>query len=254
MASLDCALSGPDDGPPLVLGSSLGTTRAMWEPQIATLAKRRRVVAFDHRGHGGSEVPPGPYTIAGLGRDVLALLDRLEIDRFAYAGLSLGGMVGMWLAATVPDRVERLALLCTSACLGPAEGWYERARLVRSGGLPRVADAVVARWFTPSFTATQPDVVARYRAMLLALPPEGYASCCEAIATMDLRDMLSAVTSPTLVIAGGCDEATPVSHVEDIVARIESARLSVVPGAAHIANVEQPAVVTALLIKHLEGD
>jgi 3-oxoadipate enol-lactonase len=163
-------------------------------------------------------------------------------------------MVGMLLASTLPDRVERLALLCTSAHLGPAEYWHERAHLVRSHGLLDVADAVVARWFTPTFADTHRDLVARYRTMLLAVPPEGYAACCEAIATMDLRDMLSAVTAPTLVIAGVCDDATPVSHAEDIVARVGGARLCVVPDAAHLANVEQPEAVTALLARHLGGD
>lgn len=254
MAYLDCSVSGPNDGPALLLGSSLGTTRGMWDPQVAQLAQGYRVVAFDHRGHGGSDEPPGPYSMDDLGRDVLELLERLRIDRFSYAGLSLGGMVGMWLAATMPDRVERLALLCTSARLGPAERWYERARLVRSYGLAGVADGVFARWFTPSYATTAPDVVAHYRAMLLSSPPEGYAACCDAIAAMDLRDALSAVTAPTLVIAGECDEATPVSHAEDIVAQVTDARLSVVPNAAHLANVEQSVAVTGLLIEHLGGD
>jgi len=254
MAHLDYTISGPADGPPLVLGSSLGTTRVMWDPQVAALAQRHRVVVFDHRGHGGSDVPAGPYAIDDLGRDVLEMLDRLGIARFSYAGLSLGGMVGMCLAATAPDRIERLALLCTSAHLGPAEAWHERARLVRENGLTRVADTVIARWFAPSFVAAAPDVVARYRAMLLSAPPEGYAACCEAIASMDLRDALAAVTAPTLVIAGELDEVTTVSHATDIVERVSGARLSVVPAAAHLANVEQPTAVTQLLIEHFGGD
>jgi 3-oxoadipate enol-lactonase len=254
MTQLDCTVSGPEDAPVLVLGSSLGTTHEMWDPQVASLAQRWRVVAFDHRGHGRSDAPRGPYTVDELGRDVLDLLDRLGVDRFSYAGLSLGGMLGMWVAASAPARVERLAVLCTSARLGPPEGWHERARLVRRHGLARVADGVVARWFTPSFASNAPDVVAHHRAMLLASSADGYAACCEAIAAMDLREALPAITAPTLVIAGACDEATPPSHGEEIVSRVTGARLVVVPDAAHLANVEQPAAVTELLAGHFGGD
>lgn len=254
MARLAYTINATQSGPPLVLGGSLGTTRAMWAPQIGPLAQRRQIVAFDHRGHGGSDEPPGPYVIDDLARDVLDMLDRLGIDRFSYAGLSLGGMVGMWLAAAVPDRLERLALLCTSAHLGSAEAWHERARLVRRQGLTRVADTVVARWFTPSFVSAAPDLVTHYRAMLLSAPPEGYAACCEAIAVMDLRAALPAINAPTLVIAGDSDEVTSVAHAEEIVRRVSGARLSVVPAAAHLANVEQPTAVTQLMIEHFGGD
>jgi 3-oxoadipate enol-lactonase len=251
---LDATTVGPDNGPVILLGGSLGTTRDMWLPQLPALSKRCRVVAFDHRGHGASPVPSGPYTVDDLGHDVLRLADRFGIDRFSYAGLSLGGMVGMWLAATAPDRVGRLALLCTSAYLGPESGYRERADVVRGAGTEAVADAVVARWFTAQFRSDEPDVVARFRAMLVGEPAEGYAGCCEAIADMDLRERLAEITAETLVIAADYDVATPSAHAEGIVAGVRGARLFVVPAAAHLANVEQPDVVTRLLVEHLGGD
>ncbi|HSF26120.1 MAG TPA: alpha/beta fold hydrolase, partial [Actinomycetes bacterium] len=201
-----------------------------------------------------STVPQGPYTIDRLGQEVLALLDDLGTARASYAGLSLGGMVGMWLAAHAPARVNRLALLCTAALLGPASGWVDRAATVRTQGTRAIAEAVVARWFTPDWAGAHPDVVRRHAAMLGTTPVEGYAGCCEAIASMDLRADLAAITAPTLVVAGADDLATPIAHAEAILAGIDGARLAVVDSAAHLANVEQPDTVTALLLEHLDRD
>ncbi|MDZ5445089.1 3-oxoadipate enol-lactonase [Micromonospora sp. 4G57] len=251
---LHATVDGPPDAPVLVLGSSLGTTGAMWAPQLAGLAARYRVIRYDHLGHGRSAVPPGPYGIDLLGREVLSLLDDLDAPRVHYAGLSLGGMVGMWLAAHAPDRVDRLALLCTSASLGPAEGWRQRAATVRAAGLEAIADAVVARWFTPAFAESRPRLVAEHQARLTATPAAGYAGCCEAIAAMDLRADLAKVPSPTLVIAGADDPATPVEHAARIVERIPAARLAVINHAAHLANVEQPEQVGKLLLEHFEEE
>ncbi|MFD0576324.1 alpha/beta fold hydrolase [Dactylosporangium darangshiense] len=142
--------TGPLGAPFVLLGGVLGSNLDMWRPQLPRFGDRLRVVRFDHRGHGGSPVPAGPYEIEDLGRDVLALLDRLGIERASYCGLSLGGMVGMWLAAHAPERIERLVLICTAAHLPPAEGWLDRARQVRAGGMAPVADAVLGRWFTPA--------------------------------------------------------------------------------------------------------
>ncbi|TDC40585.1 3-oxoadipate enol-lactonase [Micromonospora sp. 15K316] len=247
-------VDGAPDAPALLLGGSLGTTGAMWAPQVPGLAERFRVLRYDHLGHGRSAVPDGPYTVEMLGREVLRLLDDLDVPDVHYAGLSLGGMVGMWLAAHAPDRVRRLALLCTSASLGPAQGWRDRAATVRAGGVGTVAELVVARWFTPTFAAATPAVVARHRVALTATPATGYAACCEAIARMDLRDDLRAITAPTLVIAGADDPATPVEHAHAIVERIPQARLAVVERAAHLANVEQPEQVSRLLLEHFDEE
>ncbi len=241
---------GPADAPALLLGSALGMTGAMWQPQVSTLATRFRVIRFDHRGHGKSPVPPGPYTIDDLGRDVLALLDKLHLPRAHIGGLSLGGMVGMWLAAHAPSRVDRLVLLCTSALLGPPSNWSARAQLVLSDGMPAVADAVSARWFTPSFAQAHPAVVGWARSMLLAAPVSGYAACCSAIETMDLTGDLDGIQAPTLAIAGSFDEATPPSHLSLIASAIPGARWETVP-AAHLANIELPSLVGELMIDFL---
>ncbi|MEV4622076.1 3-oxoadipate enol-lactonase [Asanoa sp. NPDC049573] len=240
-------VSGPAGAPVVVLGGSLGTTGAMWAPQVAALRDECQVVVFDHRGHGGSASPPGPYAIEDLGKDVLALLDHLGVDRVRYAGLSLGGMVGMWLAAHAPERVDRLALLCTAAHLPPASGWRQRAATVRTAGMGAVVDAVVARWFTPGFP---PEVVAEFAAAFLTIDPEGYAGCCEAIAGMDLRPVLGSVAAPTLVVAGADDPATPPRLAETIVEGVRGAELVVLPDAAHLASVERSGAVTALLHRH----
>ena len=192
---LNCSASGPDDAPVLLLGGSLGTTLEMWDPQVPELSATHRVIRFDHRGHGGSPVPTGPYTIGDLGADVVTMIDRLDLARVSYCGLSIGGMVGQWLAINAPERIDRLILICTSAYLPPSESWHERAAAVRAAGTPGVvADAVLGRWFTPAYAASHPDIVARYRAMIAGIDAEGYAGCCEAIAGMDLRGGLPGIT------------------------------------------------------------
>ncbi|MGH2915290.1 MAG: 3-oxoadipate enol-lactonase [Solirubrobacteraceae bacterium] len=244
---------GPADAPILLLGGSLGTTREMWAPQVASLAAAgHRVIAFDHRGHGGSPAPDGPYRIADLGGDVLTLMDRFGVARASYCGLSIGGFVGQWLAINAPDRIERLVLICTAAHLPPAQGWHERAAQVRAGGSPAVvADAVVGRWFTQGWAAAHGDEVARHREMICATPAEGYAGCCEAIAGMDLRDGLPSITAPTLVIAGRQDPSIPPEHGAAIAAAVPDARAEVLDPAAHLASVERAAEVSALIGEHL---
>jgi 3-oxoadipate enol-lactonase len=252
-ARLAHSVAGPLDAPVIVLGSSLGTTRMMWEPQWPELSQQFRLISFDHRGHGGSEVPDPPYQVADLGDDVLAMLDGLGVERFSFAGLSLGGMVGIWLAANAAHRVDRLALLCTSAALGAPDAWLTRAAAVRSDGMGSIADAVVGRWFTPGFPAEHPDVVARHRAMLVATPVEGYARCCEAIAVMDQLEDLARIEAPTLVIGAQQDTAIPPAHSETLAAGIRSSRLEVIDDAAHLASVEQRAAITRLLVDHVGG-
>ena len=250
------ALHHADDGAPgapvLVLASSLGTTSAMWDPAGAALARSHRLIRYDHRGHGGSPLPDGRCEIADLGGDVLALLDRLGLERVSYAGVSLGGMVGLWLAAHAPERIERLVAICTAAILLPAEGWAERAAAVRAAGsVAAVAEAVLARWFTPGYAASHPVVMTWVDAMLRSCPPEGYAACCEVIERMDLRGDLPAITAPTLVIAAAEDPATPPVHAEVIAAAVPGARLEVLAHGAHLAVIERADEVTALIEDHL---
>ena len=243
---------GPEDAPVLLLGGSLGTTHAMWAPQVAALSRTHRVVAFDHRGHGRSPAPPGPYAIDDLGGDVLALLDDLGAARASYCGLSVGGMVGLWLAANAPERVERLILLCTSAHLPPASAWQDRVTAVlAAGSTAPIAPAVLARWLTPAWAAAHPDVAADLRDMLLAAPAQGYAACCGAIAGMDLRPALARIAARTLVVTGAQDASIPPEHGELIAAAIPGARLEQLDPAAHIASVERADAVNALIADHL---
>jgi 3-oxoadipate enol-lactonase len=245
---------GPDDGEALLLGGSLGTTFSMWEPQLQELSQTVRTIAFDHRGHGGSPVPAGPYSIADLGQDVLALLDRMGIDQATYCGLSIGGMVGQWLAINAPERITKLIVICTAAHLPPSSAWIERAQSVRAAGSPEVvAEAVIGRWFTAPFAAANPEVVARHRAMIAATPAEGYAACCEAISTLDLRSGLPDVTAPTLVIGGAQDPSIPAEHGRAIAAAIPGARFELLDPAAHLASVERASEVTHLIEEHLEA-
>jgi 3-oxoadipate enol-lactonase len=246
--------SGPLEAPVVLLGSSLGTTLEMWSPVLPGLADRWRIVRYDHRGHGRSPVPNGPYDMADLGGDVLALLDRLGLDRVSYVGASLGGMVGLWLAAQAPARIERLVCVCSSAYLPPAQAWAERAARVREAdSVAAVADAVLARWFTPSYAQLHPDVITWMGQMLRATPPAGYAACCGAIERMDLRDDLARITVPTLAIGAAEDQAIPPEHSQAIVAAVAGARLEILPHGAHIAAIERAHEVTALIERHLEG-
>lgn len=247
-------LDGPRNGRPVLLSGSLGSDLRMWEPQVAALAEAGYlVVRYDHRGHGNSPVPPGPYRLADLGADVLALLDDLGIPAADFVGLSLGGMVGMWLAQYAPARVRTLTLCCTSAELGPPSGWADRARTVRAEGTQAVSRSVVERWFTPAWRAADPERTRAYAAMVAATPAEGYASCCTAIETMDIASGLSRITAPTLVVAGADDPAIPAAHGRRIAAEITGARYEVVAPGAHLVSAEQPGPVNDLILQQLKG-
>lgn len=243
---------GPADAPVVVLSNSLGATRGMWDPQVPALAERFRVVTYDTRGHGESPAPAGPYTLDDLVDDVVALLDRLGAARAHVAGLSLGGMTALRLAAREPARVSRLAVLCSSAKAEP-QGFLDRAAAARSGGTAPLASAVVSRWLTPPHAAGHPDLVSRLEAMIAAADDEGYAACCEVVAGMDLRADLARITAPTLVVSGAEDPALPPAHQEAIAAGIAGAELLSVSPAAHLANLERTLEVTGALLAHFDG-
>lgn len=245
-------VEGPADSSAVVLLNSLGTDLGFWSSQVpALLAAGHRVVRYDARGHGGSPLPPGPYTVAALGADLLALLDRLGISRATLCGVSLGGATALWAAAHAGERVDRLVVCFSSADFGPADGWLARAELVRREGTEAVADAVLARWLTPAAAAEQPQLPARMREMLVATPAAGYASSCEAIAALDLGPELGAITAPTLVVSGAEDPATPPEHGRRIAAAVAGARFTELPAAAHLGNVERPAAFNAILLDAL---
>ncbi|HEY0716643.1 MAG TPA: 3-oxoadipate enol-lactonase [Streptosporangiaceae bacterium] len=252
---LAASLEGPDGAPVVALGTSIGTHQGLWDPQAAVLGRRLRLLRFEFRGHGPagaqSPAPPGPYTIAELGTDVLSLLNRYDLGQVAYCGVSLGGMVGMWLAANAPERITRLGLCCTSAHMPPASMWQDRAATARSQGLGPLAGPVIGRWFTPPFARGHPEAVARVSAMFTATSPRGYAGCAEAIAAMDQRRSVAAITAPTLVIAGEQDPSTPPWHGAQLARAIPGAAFTVIRGSAHLANYQTPGPVTAALAAHL---
>ena len=234
----------------LVLSNSIGTTQAMWDAQAEALAGEFDIVRYDHRGHGSAPVPPGPYSLADLGGDVLELLDERGIERAHFCGLSLGGMVGMWLAEHAPERIDRLVLCCTAPRMD-ADIWAERIATIReSGSVEPTADAAMERWFTPRFRAERPGVVARFRAMVASTPAEGYVACAQAIVGMTIEDGLGSISAPTLVVAGAHDPSTPPEQGEAIARAIPGARFEIVD-AAHMANIEQEGRVTALMREHL---
>ena len=244
-------LDGPEDADVLVLANSLGTMQELWARQLPALTERFRVLTYEHPGHGVSSLPEQPATVHALAVGLLGLLDELGLDRVSFCGVSLGGMVGMALALHAPERVERVVLSCTSAHIGPPEAWHDRARVVRTDGMNAIADAVVARWFTPGFAQHDPETVGRFRAMLVATPPEGYARCCEALAAWDAREGIAAIMAPVLVVAGSEDPATPLAHAGLIASRIPGARLRVLERAAHLANVERAEMFTGAVLEHL---
>jgi len=242
---------GPDTGPVLVLSHALGASHAMWDVNVPALARSLRILRYDSRGHGLSDVPPGPYGIERLARDVVDLLDVLELEVVDFCGLSMGGMVGIWLGANAPGRLRRLVLSNTSAHLERPDAMNARIEAVRrGGGMTAVADTMLERWFTPGFRASNPSMIGRARKMLLETPPSGYIAACQAVRDMDQRSLLGKIASRTLVVAGKRDPATTADHCHYLLDRIRGARL-VELEAAHIANMEASAPFDAALLEFL---
>lgn len=241
---------GPVGAPVLMLSNSLGTDLAMWEAQMPRLTRDHRVLRYDTRGHGQSAVPPGPYTIAHLGRDVVALLDHLALDRVTFCGLSLGGMTGMWLGIHAKARVARLVLANTTARIARPDLYEARIAKVNADGMAAIAGDVLPRWFTPQFIAREPATVATIKTMLERTPAAGYVACCAAVRDMDQRDLLPKVKAPTLVVAGKHDPATPPEANEYIKNHIPGAQFATLD-AAHISNVEQPDAYAKTVLEFL---
>ncbi|MDU0257510.1 3-oxoadipate enol-lactonase [Streptomyces sp. PU10] len=240
---------GPASAPPLLLGPSLGTSYALWDAVAPELSVGHRVIRWDLPGHGGSPadlIGPGA-TVGDLAELVLALADSLGLERFAHAGVSLGGAVGLHLAVHHPERVSSLAVVCSSAHFGGAGAWRERAARVREEGLARLADSADARWFTPGFTV--PRLVRDHR----EADPGAYAACCDALAAFDLRDRVAEISAPTLLIAGREDPATPPAHLRELADAVPGSTLTEIPGASHLAPAERPEAVLTALRAHFGG-
>lgn len=245
-------VEGPADGPPVVLAPSLGTTSALWDSLAAALREDHRVIRFDTRGHGGSPVPAGPYTMSGLADDVVQLADELGLDRFALVGLSIGGAIGQVLALEHPDRLASLVLCCTVPRFGDPAGWIDRAAQVRSSGMATLAEPTRGRWFTEEFRDRRPDEVERLIGMITSTPVEGYAGCCEALAGFDVWSQLDTLAAPTRVIAGDRDPSATLPDVQEMSERIPGADLVVLDGVSHIANVAAPERFNDAVREHLE--
>jgi 3-oxoadipate enol-lactonase len=252
-ARLHAVGDGPADASVLVLGPSLGTDIGLFDAQVAELARTHRVIRYDLRGHGGSEVVPGPCTMADLTGDVLALLNSWGVERFSYAGVSVGGAIGLQLALTVPGRLEELAIIASAARFADPPSWALRAAQVREQGTEILLPSRTGTWFTPEWAAEEPAAAERLLAMLRATPAEGYATCCEAIGAFDVRDRLGDIPVPTLVVAGAEDPATTVDMVRLLADGIPNSEFLVVPGAAHLPNATHPDAVNAALRDHF-GD
>ena len=244
-------IDGPTSGRPLLLANSLGTTMDMWAAQTAVLANTFKVVRYDARGHGQSGVPAGSYSLDRLGCDALELLDSLDIGQASFCGVSMGGMIGQWLGVRAPDRLDRLILANTSPFMGPMSGWDARIASVLKDGMGSIVASVVERWFTPDFRKTEESRVVPLRDMLLRTDAAGYTGCCAAIRDMDMRRVLGTISTPTLIIGGSEDPATPPEHSHHLADGIAGARLIMLP-AAHLSNVEQPSRFTDAMLDFIQ--
>jgi 3-oxoadipate enol-lactonase len=247
---INVQIDGNDSAPALILSNSLGTNLGMWDPQVPALTQHFRLVRYDRRGHGQSGAPAGSYSMEMLGRDVLAIMDGLGIEKANWCGLSMGGMVGQWLGANAPERFDKLVLSNTASYYADKNAWADRINAVKTGGVAAVAAGVANRWFTPGFISREPDRVERLSQMVRETSVEGYLGCCDAIRDMDHRDLLPKITAPTLIIAGKHDVATTPADAEFIRDRIPGAKLAMLD-AAHISNVEQAEKFTAEVLGFL---
>ena len=243
-------IDGESDLPWLVMSNSLGTDLHMWDTQVAALSGHFRVLRYDQRGHGESTAPPSPYSMADLGGDVVALLDALGIERAHFCGLSIGGLIGQWLAVNAGQRLDRLVVCATAAKIGTNDGWQARIAQVREQGLTVLAQATAERWFTPAFNANRAEVVKAMLATFTAVSADAYCGCCSALAVADFRESLHGANGPVLAISGDDDPVCPPSDLQYIAANIASGRHASLPG-RHIVNLESPREFNALLLDFL---
>jgi 3-oxoadipate enol-lactonase len=251
--NVNYTLDGPAGAPVVTLSHSLAANTTMWEPQLKALTSRYRVLNYDTRGHGGTDVPAGPYTLDLLADDARALLRALGIPRTHWIGLSMGGMIGQTLALGSPELFLSLGLCDTSSRI-PAEArptWQERIKTAESQGMDPIVEPTIGRWFTAPFREQHKDVVDSVRAMIRSTNPKGYAGCCAAISALDLTDRLPAIKLPTLIVVGEDDLGTPVAASQAIQSKIAGSQLEIIKSAAHLSNLEQPEVFTRAITSFL---
>jgi 3-oxoadipate enol-lactonase len=236
---INVEVEGPENAPVLMLCNSLGTDLHMWDPQAPSFAKDFRLVRYDRRGHGKSGAPKGPYAMDMLGRDALAVMDSVGAKTVNWCGLSMGGMVGQWLGANAPERIDRLILSNTHSYYPDKAMWDDRIRMAQEKGIAGMVEPTLERWFTKEFRERAPERIAVMREMFLKTPLEGFLGCCHAVRNMDMRDAHARITAPTLVIIGLKDPATPPEAGKYIQEHIRGAKLAGLD-AAHISNFEQP--------------
>jgi len=251
-AQIYYSLEGQSHNPPLVLSNSLGADLFMWYLQMPRFLKSFRVLRSDIRGHGKSSIAPGPYTIELLANDVLALADALQLERFHFCGLSMGGQIGMWLAANAPQRLNKVVLCGTAAKIGTPEMWNARSATVLKEGMKNVAAAAIERWFTPAFRAKNSPVVEKIHDILESTSPEGYAACCAGLRDFDFRENLNNIRTPTLVISGTHDGATTPADGQFLANHITGAHYVELNG-AHLSNIEDAERFTHEVLRFLNS-
>ncbi|MGO4689840.1 bifunctional 3-oxoadipate enol-lactonase/4-carboxymuconolactone decarboxylase PcaDC [Glaciibacter sp. 2TAF33] len=245
--------SGAPDAQLIVLGPSLGTTTALWEGAVAALSEQHRVLCFDLPGHGYSPAAAEPFTVAELAASVLDVVDSIGGGSFHYAGISLGGAIGLALAVNHPERLQSLAVICSAAKIGTDESWRERAAQVRASGTPSLVRSSSERWFAPGFLERNPSAGSSSLETLMEVDDESYARCCEALAGFDLREAVSGIGTPTLCVSGEFDVATPTALVQELADAVPGARLVTIPGVAHLPAYEAPDVVASLVMAHIQA-
>jgi 3-oxoadipate enol-lactonase len=251
-AVIQVAEDGMIGAPTLMFSNSLGTDTSMWNAQVAYFARSFHVVRYDNRGHGGSSAPEGPYALEDLALDAVAVMDFLERRRVHWCGLSLGGMVGQWLAANAPERISGLVLANTGEHFAGATFWSERISAALEGGMQPLASPTLTRWLSKQFVASRPELVAPLQQAFLAVSPEGYAGCCAAIRDADLRTSNAGIQKKCLLIAGDHDVATPISMMKELQERIAHSELEIL-NSGHLSNIEQPDRFNAIVANYLSN-
>lgn len=249
--AINVQVDGRKDAPPLMLSNSMGCSLEMWQPQMAALAERFCVIRYDRRGHGKSAASNVGYSVERFGKDAIAILDHLGVDKTHWCGISLGGIVGQWIAATAPERIDRLVLSNTTSYVADPTNWLNRIKAVQENGLASIADTVLVGWLTEGYRQSHPEVVASLRQMLVSTDPTAYAGCCATLSKLDQRALLSRIACQTLIIAGEHDKSTPIPAAELLKSKIPNARLEIID-AAHISNVEAADKFTQLVLSFLE--